>query len=374
MVSKHVLLIQDQQEFIQDYSVVELLRQNASLHEALTKYKDKITEPYKNRLWDRYKKLSNEYEMIFTTPNTGSNISTYCPVSRSFFKMWEMLHDFKDKFDAETSNAMNVLFLAEGPGGFAEAVIKYRGNNSDKYYGISLKSVNKNIPDWKYQDKLKISYGKDGTGDLYKRQNLEHLIKTMPKMDIITADGGFDFSNDFNGQEESSLRLILCEIYCALHMQVIGGNFILKIYDVFNEHTLKTLSMLKKYYNDMFLVKPLSSRPANSEKYIVCCGFNGKMCEEPIMALLDNYNNMQLKHFFDKITHNPCVLHNVVCYNIYYTLRQILYIEQTIQYITEFGKNFQNEEIRNKIKAITERHKQKAVKWCQKYHLDHVLT
>ena len=42
------------------------------------------------------------------------------------------------------------------------------------------------------------------TGDLYKEENLKYIIqKTFSNsMDIITADGGFDFSADFNKQEQ----------------------------------------------------------------------------------------------------------------------------------------------------------------------------
>lgn len=370
MVSKHVLLITDQEIHA---SHQDLLGKNLYLHSILTRYKNKITEYYKNKLWDRYKKLSNEYEIIFTTPNTGNNISLYSPVSRSFFKMWEMLHDFHDCLDMSTPK-LNVIFLAEGPGGFAEAFIKYRNNSIDSYHGISLKSVNKNIPDWKYQDRMSICYGADGTGDLYKKSNLDYLKNHLPKMHIITADGGFDFSTDFNSQEELSLRLILCEMYAAINMQLEGGHFILKIYDIFQQYTIKTICLLKTFYEHIYIVKPLSSRPANSEKYLVCTNFKIKHPQyiEQLGELICNYNDTTLKSFFQKIPYNTNVLHNLCCHNVYYTIRQIYYIEQTIQYIQEFGKNFYDEAIKAKIKEISNKHKAKAIKWCQKYNLEHV--
>ena len=39
---------------------------------------------------------------------------------------------------------------------------------------------------------------------IYTIENIIYLKKNYSKMDLITADGGFDFSNDFNKQEELS--------------------------------------------------------------------------------------------------------------------------------------------------------------------------
>jgi 23S rRNA U2552 (ribose-2'-O)-methylase RlmE/FtsJ len=372
MVSKYILVIKDLSFINEDLTLTGLLSKNRFLHGILNKYKNKITEHYKNKSWDKYKKLTNEYETIFTTPNTGFNISTYTPVSRSFFKMWEMIHDFKDVFNMVEN--MTFLFLAEGPGGFAEAFVKYRNNSNDKYYGISLKPVNKNIPEWKYQDKVIISYGEDNTGDLYNKNNIDYLVNNLPKLNIITADGGFDFSNDFNSQEESSLRLILCEIYAACLLQEQDGHFILKIYDIFHEYTLKTICFLKRFYKLIHMVKPLSSRPANSEKYLICTNFVGSNQDLLKLGnLIRDYDNLNLKEFFKNIPYDLNVLHNIVSYNLYYTLRQSYYIETTVQYINEFSKTFYDENIKNKIKEINTKHKEKAIKWCQKYNLPHVM-
>jgi 23S rRNA U2552 (ribose-2'-O)-methylase RlmE/FtsJ len=375
MSLKQILVIHDREADDTDYSCSELLNKNVYLHNILKKYKNKITAYYKNKLWDRYKKLANEYEMIFTTPNTGLNISLYCPVSRSFFKMWEILYDFSEKeFKMVKDKPINAICLAEGPGGFVEALVKFRDNSEDKYYGISLKSSNKNIPEWKYQNRVKICYGADNTGDLYQKKNLDYLSENLPLMDIITADGGFDFSNDFNAQEELSVRLILCEIYAALTMQADDGSFVLKLYDIFHEYTLKIITLIKMFYEYIYIVKPQSSRPANSEKYLVCTGFKKKNLDmiKFLGDLIANYNDKNVRLFFDKIEHNSFILHNLVCYNIYYTLRQIYYIEQTIYYINEFGKNHHDDIIKNKIKEINEKHRNKSKNWCEKYKIEHI--
>lgn len=393
MVNKYVLLISDKAaESVESAAsaaddVEALISHNQYLHKVLTKYKNKITEYYKSKLWDRYKKLSNEYEFIFNTPNHESNISTYNPVSRSFFKMWELLHDFKDELNIQNLEPINAIFLAEGPGGFAEALIKYRGEadaradasgeagGTDQYYGISLKATNKNIPDWKYQDKISICYGSDNTGDLYKKHNLDYLNKNLPKMHFITADGGFDFSYDFNAQEESSIHLILCEIYAALTMQLDGGSFILKIYDIFHEYTIKLIILLKYFYKDIYIVKPLTSRPANSEKYLICIGFapggSPRQLINKLGDLITSYTPRNVQLFFDTIKYSNHILHNIVSYNVYYTFRQVYYIEQTITYIREFSKTFHDDDIKNEIKKITDDNRLQSLEWCKKYKIEY---
>ena len=95
--------------------------------------------------------------------------------------------------------------LAEGPGGFIEALIHIRNNSNDKLYGMTIIDNNNddyNIPSWKKsQQFLKknknviIENGSTGTGDLLDISNLKYCYdKYKHSMDIITGDGGFDFS------------------------------------------------------------------------------------------------------------------------------------------------------------------------------------
>lgn len=386
MVKKYVMEITgdvvrepDQKEPNVDF----LLSLNKTLHEKITKYKNKITEYYKNKLWDRYKKISNEYEMIFTTPNTGANVSQYIPVSRSFFKMWEMLYDFKEELGIGEEGAKKYLFLAEGPGGFAEAVIKYRRDNnlseSDEYHGMTLKSNNnKNIPEWKMGNgalkQVKIHYGADDTGNLYNMANIVHLTNKIGKhsVEVITADGGFDFSSDFNNQEEMSMHLIFCEILTALLCQKEGGHFILKIYDIFNDSTIKMIHILRTFYKKVYIVKPLTSRPANSEKYLVCIGFNHTESHEK----KKKYYEMLYKYVLFPESRNMCfddihvdrnILHNIVLYNNYSIMRQVYYIQGTIDFINMTRRSLDS---KGMTQRILQEHERKSRKWCEKYEVN----
>ena len=99
-----------------------------SLAKYLYEIKGKITDI--DKAWDIYKKYTNPYEYIHTnTPQTKRPISKYKPLSRSYFKMIEILHTFSIVFP----NSIKSFHLAEGPGGFIEALLYERKNPNDTY-------------------------------------------------------------------------------------------------------------------------------------------------------------------------------------------------------------------------------------------------
>ena len=116
--------------------------------------------------------------------------------------------------------------------------------------------------------------GKDNTGNLYSVENYKECANEFKNsLDLITADGGFDFSIDFTTQETIATRLIFTEIIYAITMQKKGGVFILKMFDIFNKATLDLIFLLSVLYENANVCKPNTSRTANSEKYIVCQNF-----------------------------------------------------------------------------------------------------
>lgn len=322
----------------------QLIDINSIIANHVHRTKNKITKYYENKTWDRYKKLSNPYEMVFLSPNKRTlNASNYLPVSRSFFKLWEIMNDFNSKILKK--DAMRVLFLAEGPGGFIEAFRKYRGDTAKDYcVGMTLKSSNKNVPDWKVDNFVK-EYGVDQIGNLYNSENIRYMKdKYGTDFDLITADGGFDFSADFNNQEDASIELIQKEIEMAVSLQKEDGAFILKIYDMFHEQTLEVIQGLINIYKSIYIVKPYTSRPANSEKYLICIGFTGK------------------RNFVPKKCDTQ-VLASIVSFNETYSKLQVQCIENTIQMIDNDIYST------DRAQVIYNDNKKKCLEWCDKYSI-----
>lgn len=240
--------------------------------------------------WDIYKKYTNPHEYIHTTiPYKSNCVAKIKPLSRSFFKMIEIVHDFE--LVSANNKLIQSFHLAEGPGGFIEALAHIRKNKYDRYYGMTLlkgSSTNDNIPGWrksraflKDNENVYIENGRDRTGNILSLDNFLYVVqKYGSTMDIITADGGFDFSNDFNRQEMHARELIFAQIAYALCMQKYHGCFILKVFDIFTKFTLDMMALLASMYDQVYITKPHTSRIANSEKYIICKGFRFQQKDE----------------------------------------------------------------------------------------------
>ena len=226
------------------YPICEI---NTVEYQFITAYKNKInTDPY-HSVWDQYKKFSNRFELVHMPNNKKKNhdsVAFYIPLSRSFFKLWEIILDF-DLLPKDS--AVTTGHIAEGPGGFMEAWVRARerqlGYCDDSLHGITLVSSKREIPGWEkmnyfiksYQKNIKIGYGSDGTGDIYQVHNIRHFVnQTGPNSCyLVTADGGFDFSVDFIHQEQMAYKLIFSEILIAISIQKQGGVFICKLFECF---------------------------------------------------------------------------------------------------------------------------------------------
>ena len=314
-----------------------------SLYNYLHLLKQTIDEYYE--YWDIIKKITNPYEYIHTiVPNHKCSLCKYKPLSRSFFKMIEIIDTFS--FLNEPTHIQS-FHLAEGPGGFIEAFNYKRNNKQDIYYGMTLISDNVNIPSWKKATQLlsnnkniKIEYGASKNGDLFLKENLIYCYKKyFRSMDYITADGGFDFSLDFNNQEDMSFKLILSQIFFALVMQKQGGNFILKIFDIFKIKTIEIIYLLSNLYENVFIFKPNTSRCANSEKYIICRNFKNNN-KKIITNIIENFdlliNKVDTIYSLFNIQLNQLFITKLQEINSIYGQQQLENIKNTINLIREF--------------------------------------
>lgn len=372
--------------------------QNQKLHKQLLSYKDLINEYYISKCWDKYKKLSNNYELVSTDSNGTHHISKLSTISRSFYKLWEILHDLKDEIALPIQDSLCCAFLAEGPGGFIEAFAKYVSKErrqlhnapiKDKMYGMTLISANRSVPNWKLsksfiqENNLVLLQGKDSTGSLYNVENIIDLVDTIGKnsCNIVTADGGFDFSNDFNVQEQVSIQLVASEILAAIMLQKPGGTCVIKVFDICNPATLSLISMLHASYNKVFVTKPHTSRPANSEKYIICTGYtNDVVLHTTITTTLKDVVISQ--NIPSLATIFPCpklICENVIEMNKMFILRQLTNIVKTINLIEANQHNpsspTSNEQhMQNIEKNVTRIQLEYAIRWCHKYNIPISMT
>jgi hypothetical protein len=236
-----------------------------------------------------------------------------------------------------------------------------------------------NIPGWKKTNtflkqnpNVYIERGVDGTGNILSVQNLLGCKESnKSSIDFITADGGFDFSFDFNSQEVSIAQLLFAQVCYAVTMQKKGGTFVLKVFDCFMQHTMDILCILTSFYDKVYITKPNTSRYANSEKYIVCKNFLLPTCERffPfIQKAFDKMipppglaNNMYV-HRFLSVPLPLCFVSKLEEYNAILGQQQIENIHYTILLID-------NKHNQDKIDALIKMNVQKCMQWCVKHEL-----
>jgi 23S rRNA U2552 (ribose-2'-O)-methylase RlmE/FtsJ len=436
---------------------------SSSIYAHLCDIKHQI-EKYQDT-WDNIKKFTNPYEYIHSNiTGNKTNISKLRPLSRSFYKMIEIVKNnnilsrYQDTIVHKPEYKMGIktFHLAEGPGGFIEAIsylrgLEYHGNGSnyssgldatpssenesiaasaapsiqilkrntefhdeymkeqeylkltrrifenqkpesgstaknvygnDRYYGMTLVNDDPICPGWKKtraflesHPNVIIENGADKTGNLISLENFLYCAeKYKNKMDIVTADGGFDFSVDFNHQETMATKLILCEVFYALALQKQGGSFILKIFDVFHKATVDIIYILSYYYDHVSIMKPYTSRIANSEKYVICQGFKITDSTQIIQQFANIFDSIQKTSSGEEggdvlssllpFEHDLYFLNKIEDMNAMVSFQQIENITSTLSIIT----NHRNSE---KLEQYKRANVNKCIAWCEKYDIPH---
>jgi 23S rRNA U2552 (ribose-2'-O)-methylase RlmE/FtsJ len=338
-----------------------------SLYFFLTKGKQRIDNNVNE--WDNYKKITNPYEFIHTPiHNNTRSVSSYEAVSRSFFKMIEIVN-FYNILEQFNHRSIKTFHLAEGPGGFIEAMMFLRNNTEDVYHGMTLINDNRNVPRWtklqnkfRFNSRIKYEYGASGNGDLLNVENLEYCFnKYGNSMDMLTGDGGFDFSVNYEKQEASSTKLVMAQIMYAVLLQKKNGTFILKIFDIFRKPTTQLIFLLNSLYENVSICKPKTSRFANSEKYIVCKNFK----LENSSVYLDAFKRI-LTSFEDKGKHIHSIfnfdiplkfMNEIEELNCILGKKQLNTIHSTLMMIQEKRTD--------KIDKFTKLNVNKCIEWCK---------
>lgn len=327
--------------------------------------------------WYTYRKLFTSLLFLnyyYNKENIG--IFKKNVLSRSYFKMIEIHNDYN--ICKMSYNSIKVAFIAEAPGGFIEAFYKIRNKCNDSYYGISLIDDNtNNIPSWynlkkkmKFKSNLKLLYGKNNNGNIYQLINIFNFINTIGEnsCDIVTADGGFDFTTDFINQEYNFTRLFLCEIVLALNLQKLGGNFIIKCFDLTNILSIKIFYILCHYYEKIIITKLNTSRKTNSERYIICKNFKSyidplimKQLFDVILKWDNNIkNNMKIIDIFD-FQLNKLFIKKLEKYNSWFFEKQL----DIYKYIINININLSNNLINDIIKQIIIENIEKCIAFCK---------
>lgn len=232
-------------------------------------------------------------------------------VTNAWLKYWELYSQYP-LVPHVINRQFTVFFNAELPGAalvaFNQFMKAMRPNIEFDWYASSL------LPDDNNSAALGDNYGlyeknkskwlmsDTNNGDATLMENiLDWEKKIGPNspiggVDFYSHDAGIDVTDNFNEQEISNAKLHLgCAIAGFITLR-IGGTFIAKQYTFFETITWNLILIYARLFDKFYICKPLTSRPYNSEIYLIGLGFKGfdeniKSC---LVSRLKNFNTMPL--------------------------------------------------------------------------------
>jgi hypothetical protein len=242
---------------------------------------------------------------------------------------------------------------------------------------ITLRSDVKNVPGWRKATRflesnpqVTIHYGQDETGNILAKENQDAFVKATREkhpegVHFFTADGGFDFSNDYNAQEDSVFPLLLAESILGLRVLAPGGICIIKCFDTFEKPTLDLIWLLTRAFCKWGMVKPHTSRAGNAERYFVGMGFLGQMQD-----IIDTLTQFQAEGRFT----SPILEDTISCPSWKPTMTLINTLQEKIEHIEiivirqtlDLIQSSKSSTIRNFVKANVER----SIEWCRTHGED----
>ncbi|XP_058813420.1 cap-specific mRNA (nucleoside-2'-O-)-methyltransferase 1-like [Topomyia yanbarensis] len=199
-----------------------------------------------------------------------------------------------------------------GPGGCSEYILWRNGGWNAKGFGFTTKG------DYEFQpemfrvgapETLDSFYGHNDNGNIFDPDNIRDFIDYVTQQTdnlgahLVICDGGFYVKN--NCQEIISKQLYLCLALLAVSVIRPGGNAILKVFDLYTPFSVGLVYILSKCYARISIVKPVTSRPANSERYLICQ--NRLNCDRTFSDYLYSINRVLWDH-----KHSGCDIQHIV--------------------------------------------------------------
>ncbi|CAF3711820.1 unnamed protein product [Rotaria sp. Silwood1] len=214
--------------------------------------------------------------------NTASTIVPYLREklnieigTQAWAKMYEILANF-DLINCENNQKWITLHLCEAPGAFISALNHFLVTHEktqniewqwfaqtlNPYYEHDESTVAMLIDDdrliYHTIDENHWDFGSDNSGNIMNQENINHYISRFQSMEIrlITADGSFDVQNNPGEQELLVYPLLKTEVYIALSCLMTHGNFILKLFTIFEQVTIDLIYLLYQTFRQISMFKP----------------------------------------------------------------------------------------------------------------------
>jgi 23S rRNA U2552 (ribose-2'-O)-methylase RlmE/FtsJ len=259
-------------------------------------------------------------------------------LTNAWLKCWEMVH----KFTLLPNHGSVKLFCnAELPGAFLFALNHFIATKTKLTYdwvANSLYPSEGHILGDEFglyrQFPEKWLMSKEQNGDVTNPAIINHIAARCDRtIDLYTSDIGIELNHDtFKKQEEIEAPLHLGQILCALRTLKAGGNMVCKTFMFFHPFSISLLYLTSLCFTTFYIHKPETSRPHNSEVYVIGKGF--KINEDVIrqlMHLLANWKPELINEYIVAVPEDFYL--NIIRASYYIYERQMQFITRQIKKI-----------------------------------------
>ena len=292
----------DQNNPTQDTSIYSSILYDKYMY--LTKLYDRLLDLRQN--FKKILYLSHPFESI-TKTITSSFIPNDAPqdeslshakgvpmkITNAFMKMYECL-TYLDKSDVLPklfkSNALHMYDIAGAPGMFVLAteqyLHKYHPNVKLDWQSSSLEKLDDNTALLDQYGLYSANPERYQSCDVTNSTDIANILKTCTgKFDLVTGDIGIYHEDSWDKlQEEVQHNLEYGQASFAVNLCNTGGAMYLKMYSLVTYSTLSLLNELTKYFENVYVCKPFTSRILNDECYILCTNRNSKSASDMLKA------------------------------------------------------------------------------------------
>lgn len=205
-------------------------------------------------------------------------------MSNAWLKCYELLSTFDYDFGIRSRKGPYRVFCnAEFPGSFVLCIEYYFTRHApnaqlewiasslvdDKSTALTDKyGLRERCPDkWLMCDEF--------NGDITDPATFDYLLSHVDKVDLYTSDFGMDVTDDPGAQETTHLCGNIGQMICGLATLNPRGSMIFKTFTCFEPFNCFALETLNALFARVEVCKPVTSRPGNSELYIVCVCYKG---------------------------------------------------------------------------------------------------
>lgn len=263
-----------------------------------------------------FKTATSNFESFKFTRNQIAQNRNTPSVSNAWIKAYELISEFGlipelHKLHEDERNSWNHFDNCSFPGSFILAIYHYVYTMRDEkfqdmynWFGSSLLAEitqDKEHPDAalgdqyelykRYPDNWLMNPELGLNGDILDKNYITHIQNALGndggQVDLYTSEFGVDVSEKklYNEQEFVHAKGDLAQLLCGLQTLRKDGHLVCKIFTFFNPFTLSILAVLRECFEELHICKPVSSKPDNSEVFIVGKEFNPDAAADVIVTM-----------------------------------------------------------------------------------------